>query len=578
MYRTLIMATAVLTAALGTHALAQSCPKTVLPNSNATSGNARCPMLRYRFERSVYLITQAELAAAGYTAGSMPTTIGWNYQVGNTLTDSAPLIVYMENTTDTTNTKSTTWTTAITGMTVVHNATTTLPAAAGPFDIALTGGSPFTYTGGGLYIAFDFGQYTGTLATGTVAWCNNTLVGGLLGNQSNTAAPTTLTASAFRPETRLDGAPGLANDVAVNYIYSSAELPYCKVQSQIVRATITNNSFNTLTNIPVTLNISGVESFTDVQMVASVAPCGGQSIVTFAPYSPSAFGNNTVTVSVPNDDVPGNNALSRPMNNTQVDWGYKYPGSTASGGVGFTNGSGAFVARYTSNVADAISAVKLEFFGASATTYRVAIYGDNAGMPSTTALYVDAADRTVTAAGPVTITLPSPVAVGPGNFYVGLQQTNTTNANYSFDTENPVRAGTFFFSGALPPAAWTDFSPGTNFKLNIGIVLETGCPANGACCTAGSCSVATEAACLGGGGTYQGDAVACADVSCGTPCPADINGDNTVNVSDLLAVINGWGACPAPCPPYCPADVNDDCAVNVTDLLAVINAWGPCAP
>lgn len=62
------------------------------------------------------------------------------------------------------------------------------------------------------------------------------------------------------------------------------------------------------------------------------------------------------------------------------------------------------------------------------------------------------------------------------------------------------------------------------------------------------------------------------------PCPADISpagGDNVVNVGDLLAVVNAWGACPAP-PAPCPADVNNDGAVNVVDLLAIVNAWGPC--
>lgn len=59
----------------------------------------------------------------------------------------------------------------------------------------------------------------------------------------------------------------------------------------------------------------------------------------------------------------------------------------------------------------------------------------------------------------------------------------------------------------------------------------------------------------------------------GTPCPADINDDNVVNVSDMLAVINAWGPCAG-----CPADVNNDGNVNVTDMLAVINAWGACPP
>ena len=59
-------------------------------------------------------------------------------------------------------------------------------------------------------------------------------------------------------------------------------------------------------------------------------------------------------------------------------------------------------------------------------------------------------------------------------------------------------------------------------------------------------------------------------------CPADVNGDNTVNVTDLLGVVNGWGACPGACPPFCAADVNDNCVVNVQDMLAVVNAWGAC--
>jgi hypothetical protein len=53
-------------------------------------------------------------------------------------------------------------------------------------------------------------------------------------------------------------------------------------------------------------------------------------------------------------------------------------------------------------------------------------------------------------------------------------------------------------------------------------------------------------------------------------CPEDVNGDEVVNVDDLFAVINDWGAAGGP------ADVNADGIVNVDDLFAIINAWGPC--
>jgi len=53
-------------------------------------------------------------------------------------------------------------------------------------------------------------------------------------------------------------------------------------------------------------------------------------------------------------------------------------------------------------------------------------------------------------------------------------------------------------------------------------------------------------------------------------CPADINGDGDVNVSDLLVIIDQWGESNSP------ADVNGDGDVNVSDLLEVVGNWGPC--
>ena len=53
-------------------------------------------------------------------------------------------------------------------------------------------------------------------------------------------------------------------------------------------------------------------------------------------------------------------------------------------------------------------------------------------------------------------------------------------------------------------------------------------------------------------------------------CP-DINGDDYVDVGDLLAVIDQWGQSNSP------ADINGDGIVNVTDLLEVVGNWGPCA-
>ena len=464
-------ATLVSTAQTVNAAPAAGCAVAVLLNNNSTSGNERAPTLKNRFGRSVYLITAAELAAKGFPSGKSPTTIGWNYQTGNGLSGSGPLVVYLENTLDTANNKSTNWATAITGMTIVHNATTTLPSAAGPFDITLSGGAPFTYTGGGLYVAFDMQYPVGTLATATAIWCNAGLANGLIGVQGATA-PTALTASSYRPETRLTRF--IENDAEVTAVYALGELPRGLVSGQTIQAVISNKGANTLNNLVVTLHVTGVDAFTDTQIIPTLSPCGGQATVTFTAFTSCGLGSDTLVVSVPDDDFAAKNSLSQPLNLTPLNYSYKLPGTTASGGVGYNGNSGALVGKFATTAANAVTDVKLEFSTTSATTYRVAIYGDSgSGTPSTTALYVDAADRTVTVAGPVTLTLPSPVAVGPGNFYVGIQQTATVNANLSYDSESPLRSGAFFEASPNPPTAWSDLAPGSNFKLNIGVILQT---------------------------------------------------------------------------------------------------------
>jgi subtilisin family serine protease len=61
-------------------------------------------------------------------------------------------------------------------------------------------------------------------------------------------------------------------------------------------------------------------------------------------------------------------------------------------------------------------------------------------------------------------------------------------------------------------------------------------------------------------------------IDTGGTCTGDVNGDNTVGVTDLLSVVNAWGYCSG-----CSEDINGDGMVNVSDILAVVGAWGPCS-
>ncbi len=50
-------------------------------------------------------------------------------------------------------------------------------------------------------------------------------------------------------------------------------------------------------------------------------------------------------------------------------------------------------------------------------------------------------------------------------------------------------------------------------------------------------------------------------------CPADFNGDGTVNTLDVLAFLSAWAAGDAS------ADFNDDGNIDTLDVLAFLNAW-----
>ena len=59
-----------------------------------------------------------------------------------------------------------------------------------------------------------------------------------------------------------------------------------------------------------------------------------------------------------------------------------------------------------------------------------------------------------------------------------------------------------------------------------------------------------------------------------TDCPADFNGDGTVEAADLAVLLGSWGSCPPD--EDCPADFNDDGMVEAADLAELLGDWGPC--
>ncbi len=88
-----------------------------------------------------------------------------------------------------------------------------------------------------------------------------------------------------------------------------------------------------------------------------------------------------------------------------------------------------------------------------------------------------------------------------------------------------------------------DLLDGNQF-FTVGDVAGPCPPPTGACCLDVSCSDLSDADCVALGGTYNGDGTFCngnPPPCAPQPCEGDINGDGTVDVSDILTVIGNWG-------------------------------------
>ncbi|MFA9212244.1 MAG: LamG-like jellyroll fold domain-containing protein [Candidatus Methylacidiphilales bacterium] len=264
--------------------------------------------------------------------------------------------------------------------------------------------------------------------------------------------------------------PTKPNDIAVTGLFTLGKLPIAYASPHAVKARIKNNGTATQTNFYVTLTLSGVNAFVDSVLITSIAP-NIDSLITFAPYTPSIVGTNLVTVSVLSDDNSSNNVRTYGQISNDNSYTYADPNLPAAGGVGFTGATGDFVAKFPySGVANAINQIGVNFFGGGV-SLAVGIWSRNTltGLPGTL-LWQSATFTSLTGLNTIPV---SPAVAISDTFFVGVIQSSTINANFAFQNENPIRAQTFFFTSPTGNTAWTDFSPGSPFRFMVEPRLQT---------------------------------------------------------------------------------------------------------
>ncbi|MDB5233775.1 MAG: hypothetical protein JWR44_768 [Hymenobacter sp.] len=267
-------------------------------------------------------------------------------------------------------------------------------------------------------------------------------------------------------------APTPTSDAAVTVIYTLGKIASPGALPHAVRAVVTNAGIAAQTNLDVTLNVTGANTFTDTKRVASLAP-GASATVTFASYPATlTAGTNTVTVTVPADGNNTNNTATYGQLVTANRISYIDPVAPLTLGVGL--GNAIFASKYTLPAVTAISDVVLTFAAATGTAtntapYQVVIYDATGagGLPGQL-LYTSATQNRTTAGGAVTTAIPN-VAV-PASFFIGVKETSATNMAIAYQVETPIRAATFYYTP--DGATWTDFI-GVTPKARVAIEFGT---------------------------------------------------------------------------------------------------------
>ncbi|MCX7649075.1 MAG: GEVED domain-containing protein, partial [Flavobacteriales bacterium] len=292
--------------------------------------------------------------------------------------------------------------------------------------------------------------------TGTGAFVDNT-------NYSRTAtavAPLATNGEYFCLATTMPA----VDDWSVVQLYTLGKTALGFGDNHVVKAYIRNLGTSPATKT-VSLNVTGANSFSNTQSV-TLSP-GQWSVVSFAPYTNTALGTNTVTVSVPADAVTSNDSRNYTQIVTSNLMGYKEPTLPNDGGVGYTGISGDFVAKFTTATAATINELKVDFHSSGTPQpYKLGIWDDDGPGGSPGTLLHETGTLTSTPGSTAFISIPS-ISVS-GGFFVGVRQTGTTNVAFGYQAENPVRQDGFYFAPGSGSGTWGDFAnPPSPFRFSI---------------------------------------------------------------------------------------------------------------
>ncbi|MBL7918101.1 MAG: T9SS type A sorting domain-containing protein, partial [Bacteroidia bacterium] len=238
------------------------------------------------------------------------------------------------------------------------------------------------------------------------------------------------------------------NEVAIVSLNAPGKVSQTTGTNHTITATIFNGSNSTLTNVPVSLNITGANPFTATTTISSITP-GTTTNIAFAAYNPTALGASNMQVTLAADQNTLNNSASWTQS-TSCNIIAANPASVApisySAGVGFNTGSGKIFVR-------------------SSTASSQTLIGVHIGISSTSSnggnsVFAAVADN----AGNI---------IATSNTVVLIPSMYNNYTLFSFSPPVPFTANTNYFVGIAQPAGSPGYFPLGATASSIAIVTPT---------------------------------------------------------------------------------------------------------
>ncbi len=304
-----------------------------------------------------------------------------------------------------------------------------------------------SYTKTGSMLAFDKGDFTDPFLTAL----------GRINYLEKAVVPTAGTSMNFFGR--------INNDINIAELYTDDAVPQNTSITKNIQVLIKNEGTIDATTIPVTLTVTGANTFTETINIPALA-AGGSQLLNFAAFTAANKGTQTVTVTVngPTDDRVANNSLQATQTISQSHLKIFNENKKSLNGFGFNGNEGKIGTKMFGSGTRTISQVRAYF-----TSYHVftdmRIYEDDGtgGSPGTL-LFTSPVFKTDVEN---TSFIPVPNISVTDDYFVVFAQRETSNMGLGFFIQYPKLAQKQYNSNSNSFDSWAEAT--TPFSANISV-------------------------------------------------------------------------------------------------------------